>query len=222
MRTILSKRKLPDYTRGEEIFNSTSHILGAAFSIMALLLCLIKSIQKGDGYGILSSLVYGVSMLVLYCMSSIYHGLRPSTGKKVLQILDHCAIYMMIAGTYTPIALCALRPAYPLLGWSILILEWGFAALAISLNAVDLKQFQVFSMICNLLMGWLVIFFMPMVLEVLGKQGFLLLLLGGISYTLGALLYGIGSKKRYFHSAFHVFVLLGSVFHFLSIHFFVL
>ena len=109
MRIRLSERKLPDYTRGEELFNMISHIAGGALAVTTLVLCVVKSVLAGRVAGIVSSAVYGGCMLLMYCMSSIYHGLRPSLGKKVLQVLDHCAIYFMIAGTYTPILLCAIR-----------------------------------------------------------------------------------------------------------------
>ena len=112
-RTKLRDRRLPDYTRGEEIMNMVTHIVGGAVGISGLILCLIRS---RDVWGITASSIYGICMIALYCVSSVYHGLRPSTGKKVLQIIDHCTIYFLIAGTYTPIVLTALRPVYPLLG----------------------------------------------------------------------------------------------------------
>ena len=157
-------------------------------------------------------------MVLLYCMSSVYHGLPASTGKKVLQILDHCAIYFMIAGTYMPIMLCALRPLYPGLAWTVFGLQWALTALAVTFTAIDLKQYAALSMVCYILMGWCVIFFVRPIIQVMTMAGFWLLLFGGLSYTLGAILYGIGSKKPYFHSAFHVFVLLGSGFQFWAIY----
>jgi len=222
MRTRLSQRKLPDYSRGEELFNMISHIVGAAFSLSVLLSCVIKSALQGDVYGIVGGCVYGLCSLLLYCMSSIYHGLRPSTGKKVLQILDHCAIYFMIAGTYTPVALCALRPEYPALAWSVLGIEWALAILAVTFNAIDLKRYAVFSILADLVMGWLVILFAPIAYRIFTKAGFLLLLFGGISYTVGAVFYGIGSRKKYFHSIFHIFVLLGSILQYFAIYLYVL
>lgn len=218
MRIKLADRALPDYTKGEETFNMVSHIVGGAFAVAALALCVIKSARLGSGYGIVSSAVYGACMVLLYCMSSVYHGLPASLGKKVLQVLDHCAIYFMIAGTYTPILLCALRPLYPALAWSVFGLQWGLTALSVTLTAIDLKQYAAFSMVCYILMGWCVVFFCPAVMEALTAAGFWLLLAGGLCYTLGAVLYAIGSKKHYFHGAFHVFVLLGSGLHFWAIY----
>ncbi len=206
-RTKLSLRALPDYTRGEEIMNMVTHIVGGALGLLALLLCLLLA---RDGYGIFSGLVYGLSMIALYAISSIYHGLLPGTGKKVLQVLDHCTIYLLIAGTYTPISLCALRPADPVLGWGMLAFQWGLTALAVTLTAIDLKKYNAFSMACYLCMGWAVLPFIKQAQAAMTVPGFGFLLAGGISYTLGAILYGIGSKKRWFHSVFHIFVVLGS------------
>lgn len=217
MRIRLTDRLLPDYTRGEEIFHMASHIAGAVFAFVALLMCVIKSALGGSVWAIASSAVYGITMIVLYCLSSVYHGLKPSLGKKVLQVLDHCSIYFMIAGTYTPVLLSALRPLYPVLAWSVFGAEWALTALAVTLTAIDLKQYRVFSMFCYLFMGWAVIFFVPFAMRALTMAGFWLLLSGGIAYTFGAVLYGIGSKRRWFHGLFHLFVLAGSVLQFLAI-----
>ena len=206
-RIKLSQRQLPDYTRGEEIMNMVTHIVGGGVALAALFGGLLRS---GGPWELAGSLIYSISMLCLYAMSSIYHGLLPSTGKKVLQILDHCTIYFLIAGTYTPIALCALRPTYPALGWGILAAQWGLTALAVTLTAIDLKKYNVFSMICYIGMGWMILPLMSQARQVLTDPGFSWLLAGGIAYTVGAILYGIGSKIRWFHSVFHIFVVLGS------------
>lgn len=193
MRIKLADRQLPDYTKGEEIFNMVSHIAGGVFAVAALTLCVIKSALNGDTYGIVGSVIYGACMLILYCMSSIYHGLRESMAKKVLQVLDHCAIYFMIAGTYTPIMLCAMRATYPAIGWTVFGIEWGLTALAVTLTAIDLKQYNVFSMICYILMGWGIAVFAPQAMTALTPNVFDLPG-GGLCYTIGAILYGIGSK----------------------------
>ena len=209
-RTKLSDRKLPDYTKGEEIMNMVTHIVGGALAIFALIVCPWLCAVHKNTIGIVSSAIYGFSMLVLYSMSSIYHGLRPNTGKKVLQVLDHCTIYFLIAGTYTPIALIAFRPVYPGIGWGLVAFQWALAALAATLTAIDLKKYNVFSMICYICMGWAVLPFLGQARHVLTDRGFGYLLAGGITYTIGAVLYGIGAKKRWFHSVFHIFVVLGS------------
>ena len=221
-RIKLRDRKLPDYTKGEEVMNMVTHIVGGGIGVLALLLCLGKSLWKGSLCGILCSLAYGICMTGLYAMSSIYHGLRPCTGKKVLQVLDHCTIYFLIAGTYTPIVLCALAPRYPTIGWGLFVFEWVLTALAVTLTAIDLKKYNTFSMICYIGMGWAVLPFMKQTMEVLTKPGFLWLLWGGIAYTVGAILYGVGSKKRWFHSVFHIFVVLGSILQLVSVLFYAL
>ena len=221
-RIKLRDRQLPDYTRGEEWMNMITHVIGGVVGIGALGLCLSRALRYGDGAALTGALIYGCAMILLYTVSSIYHGLFPSTGKKVLQVLDHCTIYLLIAGTYTPIALSTLRLADPALGWGMLIFQWGLAAVAITLTAIDLKKYNVFSMICYIGMGWAILPFLDKARDVLTTPGFLLLLWGGIAYTVGAILYGIGSKKRWFHSIFHIFVVLGSLLQFLCIYLYVL
>ena len=197
-----------------------THIIGGALGIAALTLCVIFAALNGNVYGVVGSAIYGGCMIALYSLSSVYHGLRPSTGKKVLQILDHCTIYFLIAGTYTVLALSALRPVYPVLGWGMFGFQWALTALAVTLTAIDLKKYNVFSMICYICMGWAILPFMKETMAVLTEPGFMLLLFGGISYTVGAVLYGIGSKVRWMHSIFHIFVVLGSLLQFLCILFY--
>jgi len=217
MRTKLADRKLPRYTRGEELFNMISHIVGGGIGVAALTLCVVVAALRHNTYGVVSSALYGATMITLYTMSSVYHGLREGTAKKVMQVLDHCSIYLLIAGTYTPFALSAFRPVYPALGWAMFGVEWGCAALAITFTAIDLKRYAIFSMICYLVMGWGIVAVLPQAVVVLTVPGLLFLLAGGVLYTVGAVLYGIGKKKKYMHNVFHVFVLLGSVAHFFAI-----
>lgn len=219
-RTKLKDRILPGYSMGEEIANMVTHILGGAFGITATVLCVVFAAKHHNTWGVVSGSIYGASMIILYTMSSIYHGLSPRlTGKKVMQILDHCCVFLLIAGTYTPIALSAVRPLYPALGWVIFGIIWALAALGITLNAIDLKSFKKFSMITYLGMGWLVVFTLPQVIRSITFNGFLLLLSGGIAYTIGAVLYMVGKKKhiKFIHSVFHVFVFGGSLLQFFCI-----
>jgi len=222
MRTKLADRLLPNYTRGEEIFNMVSHIVGGAIGIAVTVICIIASVRYHNIFGIVASAVYGATMITLYSISSIYHGLTSPRAKKIFQVLDHCAIYLLIAGTYTPIALSAIRRIYPALGWSVFGIQWGLAALAITLTAIDLKKYQAFSMFAYIAMGWSVVFISKQVIIAMSFSGFMLLLSGGLCYTFGAILYGIGKKKKYMHNVFHIFVILGSVFHFCTILFFAL
>ena len=217
MRTKLKDRVLPTYTKGEEIFNMVTHIVGGGLSVVALILCLVVSIIHGNGYAIVSSVIYGVMMIASYTMSSIYHGLRPNTGKKVFQILDHCSIYLFIAGTYTPFCLVTFMQYDIVLGWVMFAVVWTLAILGIVFNAIDLKKYRVFSMICYIVMGWCIIFRIDLLPQLLTMPGFILLLLGGIVYTIGAILYGVGVKVKYMHSIFHLCVVLASILQFLCI-----
>ncbi|MBE5784555.1 MAG: hemolysin III family protein [Clostridiales bacterium] len=219
-RTKLRDRALPDYTRGEDIFNMASHAAGAAFGIFALVACLIKA--AGDVWGTAGGAVYGASMIVLYSVSGVYHGLKPNMGKKVMQVLDHCCIYFLIAGTYTPILLSGIRLVSPLVCWILFAAVWGIAATAAVFTAIDHNRYAVLSMVCYLVMGWCIVFAAKPAMAAIPKEGLLYILWGGIAYTFGAILYGIGSKVRWMHSIFHLFVVAGSVLQFIGILFYVL
>ncbi|MBQ9977273.1 MAG: hemolysin III family protein [Clostridia bacterium] len=223
-RTKLIDRILPDYTRGEEIFNMVSHIVGGGIGVAVCALCVVKSFLNHDAYQVTGSFIYGFTMIILYTMSSIYHGLTHKTAKKVFQIIDHCSIFLLISGTYTPIALVSLREYNTALGWTVFGVVWGISALGITLNAIDLKKYNVFSVVCYLVQGWCIILTGPTAIKAIGLKGFLWLLAGGIAYSIGAVLYGIAGKSvhRYMHSIFHLFVVLGSILQFISILFFIL
>lgn len=221
-RTKLADRELPTYSNGEEIMNMTTHIIGGGLGFIALILCIIQAAIHGGVVDILGAVTFGTSLILLYTMSSIYHGLKPGKGKLVLQVLDHCTIYALIAGSYTPVALSAIRPHYPVIGIGLVAAEWLLAGIAITLTAIDLNKYNVFSMVCYIGMGWGIIVFLPQTIASLGMPGFWLLLIGGISYTIGAVLYGIGGKKPWFHSVFHIFVLIGSILHFFAIYLYAL
>lgn len=221
-RTKLRDRILPSYTKGEEIFNMISHIVGAALGVAALVLCVVFSASHHDPWAVVGSSIYGASLIMLYTMSSIYHGLRPNMGKRVLQVLDHCTIYFLIAGTYTPVCLAALRRVSLVACWVMFGIIWGLAALAITLTAIDIKKYQVFSMICYVGMGWGIIFAFKPLIEAITFRGFLWLIGGGLCYTIGAILYGIGKKHKWVHSVFHLFVLAGSILHFFAMIFYVI
>lgn len=221
-RTNLASRTLPDYTRAEERFNMISHIVGGGMGIAATVLCVVAAALEGNGYGVVSGAIFGGSMVALYTISSVYHGLRGGTGKKVMQILDHCTIYFLIAGTYTPFCLCTIRQHDPALGWGTFGFVWALAVVGIVLNAIDLKRFQKVSMVLYLGMGWCIILTGKLIVQLLGSAGFALLVGGGVAYTVGAVFYGLGHKKRYIHSVFHLFCLVGSALHILCILFYVI
>jgi len=218
-RTKLADRALPGYSHGEELCNMVSHIAGAVLGVVALIWCLILADSPVE---IITSIVYSMTMIVLYTTSSIYHGLTHPMAKRVFQVLDHCTIYLFIAGTYTIIALCSLRLENATIAWVIFAIEWVLAAIAVTLTAIDLKRYEHFSFVCYIVMGWAGLIAIKPAIRALGVAGSVLLLAGGISYTIGSILYVIGKKKQYAHSVFHVFILLGSLLHFFCIVFFVL
>ncbi len=219
-----TKITLPDYTKGEEICNMVTHIVGAAFGMVALVMCLLRSYLSGSTWGIVSSAVYGSSIILLFTVSSIYHGLFPIKAKKVFRVIDHCTIYLLIAGTYTPIVLVSIRPIFPGMGWTIFGIVWAAAILAITLTAIDMHKFRVFSMISYLAMGWCVLICLKDAILAVGKEGMLLIFFGGVLYTIGAVIYIWGKRKKrtYAHSVFHVFVLFACILHFFAIYSYVL
>ena len=219
MRRIkLADRVLPTYTKGEEIFNMTTHIVGGGLGLIGMILCIIMSAKHYNVYGIIGSIIYGISLITLYTISSVYHGLSPKIkAKKVMQILDHCSIYILIAGCYTPILLTSIRAVDSVTAWWLLGIVWVLAAIGITLNAIDLESTKIFSMICYLLMGWCIIFKFDVLLKAVPVGGIVFLVLGGIAYTAGTIFYGLGTKIKYFHSIFHLFILLGSILQFFSI-----
>ena len=213
------KRKisLPDYTVGEEILNTVTHAIGALLGIFVLIFCVLTSVKNNNAIGAFSSTVYGLSMILVYTISSIYHGLGKNNAKRVFRVLDHCAIYLLIAGTYTPITLSAMVPIDRVDGFAVFGLEWGLAALAITLTAIDMKKFSVFSMVCYIVMGWMAFLFLPSTVAAMTLEGFGFILGGGIVYTIGAVFYGLGKKKRYAHGIFHVFTVIGSFLQFFGV-----
>ncbi len=222
-RTKLKDRILPNYTKGEEIFNMTSHIVGGALGIVTTTLCVIMAAIHSNIYGVISGAIFGASMTVLYTMSSIYHGLNQELkAKKVMQILDHCSIFFLIAGSYTPLCLCTLREYNTALGWTLFGIIWFFAILGIVLNSIDLKKYDKICTVCYVIMGWCIIIKANLLPKLLGIGGLVFLLTGGVLYTIGAILYVLGKKHKYVHSLFHIFVFAGSLLHFFCILFYVM
>jgi hemolysin III len=218
-RTKLADREMPDYSQGEELSNVVTHIAGAVLGLVALIWCLILATTAIE---IVTSIVFSISMILLYTISGIYHGLTDSYAKRVFQVLDHCTIYLFIAATYTIVMLVSVRPENAAIAWVVFAIEWVMAAIAMTLTAIDLKRYQYFSMVCYLVLGWAGVIAVVPAVRALGAGGSVLFLAGGISYTVGSALYVIGKKKQYFHSVFHVFILLGSLLHLFAIVFYVL
>ena len=226
-RTKIDDRVLPTYSRGEEIFNMTSHIVGAGLGVIALITSMIVAAVHGAGLKMVSAIIYGISLILLYTISSIYHGLKTSTpkllrAKKIMQILDHCSIYVLIAGSYTPFALVSFMSYDKVYAWNLFYIIWGLAILGIILDAIDLKMFRVLTKIIYFTMGWFIIFKINLLPMLISWPGTILLVLGGLTYTIGAIFFALGMKKKWMHSVFHLFIVAASIFQFFSIILYVL
>lgn len=222
-RTKLEDRVLPTYTKGEEIFNMTSHIIGAILGIVSIVLTSVFAVKNQVKFGVISGVIMGVALILLYTISSVYHGLSSKLkAKKIFQIIDHCSIFILIAGCATPFAMCVFMKESLALGWTIFGLIWLVAIIGIVLNSIDLKKYKKFSMFCYLAMGWCFLIRADLLYKYLGIGGLTLLITGGIAYTVGAVLYGIGKSKKWMHSIFHLFCVLGSLLHVLCVLIYVL
>lgn len=207
----LEKRRalgLPNYSLGEEIFSAVSHGVSALIAVAALVLLIVFCDKTPIKVSSVS--IFGSTMVLLYTVSTIYHALGLNRAKVVFRSLDHCTIFLLIAGTYTPITLVCLGGAR---GWVMFGIVWAAAILGVILNALSVERFKIVSMVCYLAMGWVVVFAMKYVIANMSRVGFWCLLAGGLCYTFGAILYGVGKKIPYIHSIFHLFVLAGSVLH---------
>ncbi len=212
MRMDKAKEYLPHYTLGEEIFNSVSHGVGVALACVGFGILIVLSALYGDAWAVSSSIVYSFSLFALYLASTLYHACPNRRVKGVLQVLDHCSIFLLIAGTYTPYTLITLRGA---LGWSLFAVVWGAAIVGVVLNAIDVQKYSRISMVCYVAMGWVVVLAIRPLMASLAWNGLVLLALGGVFYTVGIVFYVI--RRSYMHSIWHLFVLAGSVCHYLSI-----
>lgn len=215
----LSRISLPSYTLGEELISSISHGVGAALGIVALCLCVAKATVGGNVYSVVSSWIFGFSLILLYSMSCIYHGLGRNNAKRVLRIFDHCTIFLLIAGSYTPFTLVSLHGKT---GWILFYSIWGATIVGIVLNAIDMERFKMFSMVCYIAMGWAIVITIKPLMHAIASGGIRLLVAGGIAYTVGAVIYGIGSRVKYMHSIWHFFVLAGSILHFFVVYIYVI
>lgn len=218
-RTKLADRELPNYTFSEEILNTETHLIGAIFGLLALVICFIYKDQYSDRYRFINYCIYCTSIIILYTVSTIYHGLKPSFAKKVMQVVDHCAIYILIAGSYTPILLGPIKDISPTIAWTLFAIEWVGGAVATVFTAIDHERFNTLSMVFYIGLGWALIFVAKTALQALSLPGFLYLLAGGIAYSIGTVFYSIDGKVNlhYMHSIFHIFVLLGTVLHYITI-----
>ncbi len=212
----IAKRKqfnLPSYTISEEIMNAITHGLGVIFSVIAIILLLIKYSHNFEN--ILCISVYSVTLLILYAVSTLYHSLLAGKAKAIFRKLDHCSIFMLIAGTYTPLCILYIKEFIALI---VLAGVWIAAIVGIVLNAIDVNKFSKFSLACYLIMGWSTLLIAKPMMRNLTVHQLTLLFMGGFFYTAGAVLYVVGKKTRYIHSIWHLFVLAGSICHFMILY----
>lgn len=201
------------YTLGEEIFNSVSHGAGSLLSIAGTVILIVFSAIYADAWAVVSSCIYGASLIVLYTMSTLYHAITNEKAKKFFRIMDHNTIFFLIAGTYTPLTLFCLNGW---LGWTLFGIVWGAAIIGIVLNSIDLERFRKPSVVCYILMGWVIILAIRPLMESIPQTSLIFLLIGGVFYTVGVIFYAI-KKIKYFHSIWHLFTIAGSIFHYFSI-----
>ena len=215
----MKKSKKPAYTLAEELINSISHGTGALAAAGGMAVLIVFSALQGDVWKVVSSSIYGATMIMLYTFSALYHSFTDGKVKSVFRIFDHCSIFLLIAGSYTPFTLVTLREATPAIGWTLFGVVWGAAIIGIVLNIVSLEKFKVFSMICYIAMGWAVVFAIKPLIANLAKGGMILLAAGGLAYTVGIIFYAI--RKKYMHSIWHFFVLAGTILQYFAVLFYV-
>lgn len=203
-------------TQREEFWNTITHGVGAILGIIALVLFVLKDTDK-TSYSLFSVIVYGISIIVLFSASTIYHYVKDEKYKHTFRIVDHISIYLLIAGTYTPVLLINLEQS---LGWTLFAVVWGIAAFGVVLKIFFTGRFNVFSTLLYLVMGWLIVFDFSELKNTMPPEGITLLMLGGASYTIGIIFYTL-EKKLFYHVIWHLFVLAGAIFHFLMVYFYV-
>ena len=208
----------PHYSMGEEIFSAVSHGVGAGLSLIGYGYLLALCTHYGTALGVAAVSIYCLTLFTMFICSTCYHALPYPTAKRVLRILDHCAIYLLIAGTYTPFTMLALPGVF---GWVIFAVIWAAALVGIVLNAVNLDRYAKISVACYVAMGWAIVFCLRPLLAALAPGGIALLAIGGVFYT-GGLVFYVNKKRRYFHPVWHLFVLAGAVAHFYAVLLYVL
>ena len=222
-REPLQMRDLPTYTHGEEVFNMVTHIVGGGLGVVMLLMMLIRSGIHHNWWSFAAAAIYAASMITCYTISSVYHGLRPNRpkkvhAKKVMQVLDHCDIYFLIAGTYTPVALAGMRTAFPKTAWATLGIVWGVCILGTVFTAIDFHKYGPLSYACYFVAGWSVISAFYAMWVSYSLAFVILMFVGGLAYTLGMIFFVRQTKgHKYAHSVFHLFILAGSILQFIPI-----
>lgn len=201
------------YTLGEEIFNSVTHGVGSLLAVAGTVVLIVFAVIYSDIWGVVSSCIYGASLIILYTMSTLYHAITNPKAKKFFRVMDHNTIFFLIAGTYTPLTLYCLKGTF---GWVLFGVVWLATVLGIVLNSIDLEKYKKVSLVCYIAMGWVVIFAIKPLMETMQPISLTFLLIGGLFYTLGIVFYVV-KKVRYFHSIWHLFTIAGSAFHYFCI-----
>lgn len=209
----MESKVLKRYSLGEEIFNAVSHGTGSLLAIAGTVVLIVLCAITADAWAVVSASIYGASLIILYTMSTLYHAITNEKAKKFFRIMDHNTIFFLIAGTYTPYTLVTLRGA---LGWVLFGIVWGAAIIGIVFNSIDLEKFRKPSVVCYVLMGWVIIIAIKPMLETLPESSLVMLLLGGVLYTVGIIFYAL-KKIKWFHSVWHLFTVAGSILHYFSI-----
>ena len=217
----LDSIKLVDYSRKEDWVNSITHIIGAVFALVVTVLCIARGITLNRVDYVVLSLIYGITMLSVFVCSSVYHGLRPNNAKKVMRVVDHAMINFMIVGTITPYMVLAVAPINPIMGWTLLIACWVAAITAVVITFTLFNKTKVIQMVLYMVIGWSSFMTVFVLWKHFSKDAIFLMVTGGIAYTIGAILYGIGRKKKYIHAVFHIFIILGAFLHFLGLYLYV-
>ena len=218
-RAEAERKKQRDYSLGEEVFNAVTHGVGALLAIATIPLCIVRAVSHGGGIALAAALIYSITMVIEYLMSTLYHALAAPRAKKVFRILDHCGIYLYIAGCYTPFCLLTLIDSN---GIPLCIFVWTVALAGIVAESFWVARPRWVSALLYLMQGWAVAICIPALWTLLDPVGFWLLVVGGLCYTVGAIFYVFTKKKKFMHSVFHIWVLAGSIFQFFSIFLFVL
>lgn len=202
----------------EEVMNAVTHGIGTLLAVAALVLLTVFAYLYGEIWHIVSFSIYGTTLVLLYLASTLYHSFTNEHLKHIFKILDHSAIYLLIAGTYTPFTLV---PLHGVLGWTVFGLVWGIAVIGIVLQVFFVGRFKYISTLCYLLMGWFIIIAIKPLIATVAPLGILWLIIGGLFYTLGSVFY-LWHKLPYNHAIWHLFVLAGSISHFIAVFFYVL
>jgi len=201
-------------TNKEEWFNSISHGVTALASILGFVLLVILGVSSEKSFSLFSSIVYGLSLVSLYSFSTLYHGLRNGKAKQVFHILDHCGIYLLIAGSYTPVLLLSIGETT---GWVVFGIQWTFACIGIVFKVFYTGKYDLISTLMYVVMGWMIVIRWQDVVDSISSPALTLLIAGGLSYTVGIVFYLLDSRMKYLHFVWHLFVMAGSVLHFIMI-----